>query len=83
MGQLRIIIGALDRAITAPDNKMTNVLTKVVVATGGPVGGTAAQRADWVLDLIRRHLVEVANGQDRREVLEAAEAARTPLDLNE
>lgn len=83
MGQLRITIGALDRAITAPDNKMTDVLTAVVEATDGPTNGTAAQRADWVLTLIRRYLVDVANGEQRRAAQEAALAALTPLDLTE
>ena len=82
MGALRIEIGQLNRAITATDDKMTDVLTEVVEATGGPVGGTAVQRADHVLLVLRRYLLEVANGNRRRKETEAATAKAEAEKLN-
>lgn len=73
MGALRIEIGALNRAITPTDAQMNNVLTEVVEATDGPVGGTAAARADHVLLVIRRYLLELANGNRRKKSVKTAE----------
>lgn len=39
MGNLTLQIGALSRQISASDENMTDVLTEVVAATGGPQGG--------------------------------------------
>lgn len=82
MGALRIEIGALNRSISAADNKMTDVLTEVVEATGGPVAGTAAQKADHVLVVIRRYLLDIANGNRRRKDVVAAEQAAEAQKLN-
>lgn len=73
MGAIRIEIGALNRPLTMPDDKMTNVLTEVVEATEGPVAGTAAQKADHVLLIIRRYLLELANGNRRKKSVKTAE----------
>lgn len=81
MGQISLTIGALSRSLTAPDGKMTDVLADVVAATGGPMGGTSAEKADWVLLLIKRHLVDVANGGRHRAARETAEAGVMPVDL--
>lgn len=82
MGQITIQVGALSRSITAPDDKMARVLGLVVEVTGGPSGGTAAQRADWVLRIIRQHLVTLADSRDQGNAIEAAEAGREPVDLD-
>lgn len=82
MGALRIEIGALNRSITAADDKMTNVLTEVVEATGGPVAGTAAQKADHVLLVIRRYLLDVANGNRRKKDVATAETTAEAQKLN-
>lgn len=74
MGALTLQIGALSRSISAPDDKMTNVLTEVIEATNGPVGGAPSQQADHVLAVIRQYLMEVANGHRRRKAIEEAEA---------
>lgn len=81
MGNLTLQIGALSRQISASDENMTDVLTEVVAATGGPQGGTATQRVDWVLQIVRRYLVDVANGQRRRAAVTAAEAGVQPVAL--
>lgn len=74
MGAIRIEIGALNRSISAPDAKMQAVLAEVIESTGGPAGGTNAQQADHVLAVIRRFLLEVANGNRRRKAIDAAQA---------
>ena len=74
MGALTIQIGALTRSSSAPDAKMQAVLTEVIEATGGPTGGTNAQQADHVLLVIRRHLIEVANGNRRHKAIADAQA---------
>lgn len=40
-----------------------------------------AQRVDWVLQIVRRYLVDVANGQRRRAAVTAAEAGVQPVAL--
>ena len=82
MGQLSLQVGALNRSISAPDDKMTQVLGLVVDVTGGPSGGTAAQRADWVLRIIKEHLVTLANSRDSAIVTGAAEAGRAKINLD-
>ena len=85
MGAIIITVGALTRTIAAPDGKISNVLGEVVEATNGPASGTPAAQIDHVLTVIRRHLVEVANGNRQRKQVAAAEAAATAskLDLND
>lgn len=82
MGQITIQVGALSRAITAPDDKMARVLGLVVDVTGGPSAGTPAQRADWVLRIIREHLVTLAFDRARGEAITEAESALEPVDLD-
>lgn len=84
MGALTIQIGVLTRSTSAPDAKMQAVLTEVIEVTGGPTGGTNAQQADHVLLVIRKHLIELANGNRRRRAIEEAQAEvdGSLLDLN-
>jgi hypothetical protein len=82
MGSLTIQIGGLSRAITPSDAKMQAVLADVVAATGGPVNGTNSQQVDHILLLIKRHLVEVANGYRGSQAISTAIANLTKLDLD-
>lgn len=81
MGQIAIQIGALNRSISAPDQKMTDVLNDVVAATDGPTGGTAAQRADWILGLIKNYLVNLAEQRDRMETIQLVDNSRQRVNL--
>jgi hypothetical protein len=81
MGALTLQIGNLTRTITAPDAKMQSVLVEVIEATDGPVSGTNTQQADHVLMLLRRHLLELANGNRLRKNVIAAENNTVKLDL--
>lgn len=85
MGTIRIEIGLLNRPLPPMDDAvMTTVLNEVVEATEGPTGGTAAQRADHVLLIIKRYLLETANGWRRRKAQTAAaqQADADQLQLN-
>lgn len=79
MAALSLQVGALNRSISAPDAQATEILGLALAATGGPVGGTNAQQADWVLDVLRKYLVDLAQSEKRQQTLRTADAGVVPI----
>lgn len=72
MATINLTIGSVSATKTATNAIASALISDYVEAMGGPVSGTAQEKADWYIGRLARHTREIANEYRRRVLAEDA-----------